>query len=361
MKIAHLTLMFGCNYGGSMQALATQRLLKEFGHEVVTVNYHPSKRVGLYRGLFGQSKITQKLEKYIFDYKLYRGSQKFIEFRESNFLLSRPIVTQKQIEKFCSEFDAVAVGSDQIWAERWIRPFYFLDFELPKHVKKIALAACCGTLSGSLEYRKYLGKCLSGFDAISVRNSFTANLVNEFSEKKCVETCDPTLVVQNYDDDSIVSSQNYALIYSSNRTKLSVENTFSVIRELKKRNLKILSIVPPEMKSDEYFPADEEIYDISPPQWNSLIRHAKILVTDSFHGAVFSTIHNIPLIAISTGHVSFVRVTKYLQDLGLERLLLEEPSLISDVMQALDEIDWNFSNNRKHEMASNYRQFLESI
>lgn len=119
MKIAIFTHPLVSNYGGILQAYALQKVLKSMGHEVVTVNRRNKKPTLL------RTKL-QKLKQAVFKHHsslILTSKQKDAitmnssEFIKRNINLSELIENTGSLKRFFKthDFDAVIVGSDQIW------------------------------------------------------------------------------------------------------------------------------------------------------------------------------------------------------------------------------------------------------
>ena len=131
MKIGILTLPLHTNYGGILQAYALQTVLERMGHEVQVLNREQKRHVNKYRfPLFVAKRVVNK----------YILGRKIRIFQEHYFNRTYPIIsqyTQPFIDKYIhyrnvddlstlrpNEYEALVVGSDQIW-----RPSYYSKIE----------------------------------------------------------------------------------------------------------------------------------------------------------------------------------------------------------------------------------------
>src|SRR5690554_1564864 len=158
MKIGILTQPLHYNYGGLIQAYALQKVLKDMGHEVYTVDlpfrktfYKKLRRMG--SRLFHKYLLGKK-ELHVFNNQPKNKEQKVIEqhtrkFINENITLTEHISLVEKINRLKKyKFNAYIVGSDQVW-----RPMYspglstfFLDFtKNGNNIKRIAYAASFGT------------------------------------------------------------------------------------------------------------------------------------------------------------------------------------------------------------------------
>jgi hypothetical protein len=137
-------------------------------------------------------------------------------------------------------------------------------------------------------------KHLKGFQSVSVRETDSVSLLKSISPVTVKFVLDPTLLLTKEDWDQVCADRfiedDYAFCYflGSNPNERKIAEEFA-----KKRGLKIVAIPPIDILSktqDESF-GDMQLYDASPEQFLSLIKHAKYVFTDSFHAVVFSNIY----------------------------------------------------------------------
>ena len=158
MKIGILTFHFGNNYGGILQCYALQQVLTSRGHEVEVINYRATP-LPLYLRVYNKIKTISSYKTYL---KLFRehfltnglpGKQKeeevrailakFDAFRAKYLHITSP-VNAHTIGNWCNKkYDAVVVGSDQVWTSLYEKEYvYFLNWQPEFPGKKISYAAC---------------------------------------------------------------------------------------------------------------------------------------------------------------------------------------------------------------------------
>lgn len=169
MKIAILTLQLHSNYGGVIQNYALQKVLKRMGHEAYTINFNPRRKVNKFKlvlsairrtimKLIGHRSGIIFLEKKIAKDKLIiqQHVRRFINERIN---MTQPLYTKKDLEAINNMgFDAVIVGSDQVWRTRYAHPdieTYFLDFITNRNIKKLAFSASFGVDDMKLSKKAY--------------------------------------------------------------------------------------------------------------------------------------------------------------------------------------------------------------
>lgn len=361
MRIAHLTLLHGYNYGGLLQAYATQKILKFHGHQVITLDYHPAKRMILLRKLTLNIAALHKPIGNWLDQRQFSGVAQFNHFREQNFEFSPPCYNQEQLTKICQdmEIDAVVVGSDQVWSASWLKPPYFLDFDLEPNCKRISLAACCGHFNTEPSYLDYCAKTLSKFDAISVRNEFTAELVKKTTRRTPKIICDPTIATDIPTESVEKIADAYILVYVINRPQ-SLPLTQQMIENIKEATqLPVYSITPAELKGVETLLVEQAITDITPFQWHYLMSRASYVITDSFHGTIFCLKNHRQFMIPKNRLKTSIRLQTLLNHLGLESRIVEQINDISE-LNNLPQPDWLIIDEQIKQMAENYHKFVIS-
>lgn len=308
MKIGVVTFWHGNdNYGMIMQCWALQTFLKKLGHDPFVIRYNPvgclPKRwlklvIKFIKSISSSSFRDSVLRENVLikEKELHYPERKFDEFRKRYLQFSS--LEYHYIEKLRllpPKADCYVCGSDQIWAgslksrNTW---GYYLDFG-SKRTKRIAYAPSFGHNLNTEDSLKLLGKALSRFDAISCREWKGVELCKEHGyEATKVE--DPTLLLSAKDYAPIMSKKmydNYIFIYS-----LNIEKPEDIYwRELKTTYPNHKIVVTPAsgfIPGREIFGDEVEYKYATPGEWLSLIAHADLVVTSSFHGIVFSVLFN---------------------------------------------------------------------
>ena len=192
MRIGILTYHSASNYGAFFQAYALQAHLKQQGHDVRFINRLPidnlSKRlkrsmVGVYLRIFKRSAQQSEV------------NEQFRKERDRYFTITKPYSNTSCLSSDLLQFDAIIVGSDQVWNVGGITgypdPFFFLDFKKPDHLKKISYAACFGQKNQAEEHFSFIKKRFADFDCVSVRNVFSQELFCKLTGKTPALVCDP--------------------------------------------------------------------------------------------------------------------------------------------------------------------------
>ena len=308
-KIGILTQPLGHNYGGILQAYALQEALRRMGHTVETIDFQ--KESPLWRQVASLPKtmilrrplvapIRQK------DKKVFYANTK--HFIKQHIALSPKFTSQGAVGSYCKEqnYDAIIVGSDQVWRESFSPhlPTFFLDF-LPANsaTKRIAYAASYGNQNPiSPELIAQVKPFAQKFDAISVREHSGIELTKRLFDVEATEVLDPTMLLSADDYKALFASLSDDLpgnlfVYVLDRTD---EKTRFIRQEAEKRGLSPFEVLPQKRYlHEELFKSNKEPFELPPVElWLKSIAESDFVITDSFHGTVFSIIFGKPFIAI---------------------------------------------------------------
>ena len=366
MEILILTQPLHTNYGGLLQAYALQQILKGMGHDVVT------DRLGVVRKLPLWNRALRFLYHAVQfcilkNYRYYPYRYLFVSFdKESKAKRSISINTDRFVNTHIDtidlltrsnesvidavrQFDAIVVGSDQVWrATMSDIPTYFLSFTKAINVKRIAYAASFGT-DDLNEYSKMDMKIASEsiklFDAVSVREKSGVHLCRDYFKMDAVHVLDPTMLLSKDDYLKLIEeedkpcSENILLTYVLDRTQEK--------NDIIQRVGEALHLTSCENGAVKYFSnvvesnVSECIYP-SVSRWVAGFRDAQFVVTDSFHGTVFSIIFNKPFVAILNSKRGSSRFISLLSVLGLEnRLISTTNDLLEEHLKTIDYTEVN--------------------
>lgn len=362
MKIGILTQPLLDNYGGLLQAYALKEVLQSMGHEVTIINRQKKAPFPLrkYASIVKSILIGRTIAPNIFSKQSRRDtiSRETIGFREKYFLnLSELITDNKGMAKLNNMgFDAYIVGSDQCWRPRYSPAIqnYFLDFaENDDKVKRISYAASFGVSHWEFtdEDTERSKELLKKFDAISVREDSAIGLVRDkLGRDDAIHVLDPTMLLNigQYSDlvkaENIPTSPGNLKVYVLDKTK----EKHNFVRQIEERlQLKAFEVLPSKRLKEEKVTKDniKDFVYPHPVAWLRGFEDAKFVITDSFHGTVFSILHNIPFVAIGNKDRGLSRFESVLKMFGLEDRLVVDIGEVNVEEYIKEEIDWDKINN----------------
>lgn len=331
MKIGIVTFWTGLdNYGQILQAYALQRFLRNNGHDAFIIRYNHSACRGIIWWLKLPIKLMSIFYLLLFDRKrLYLRfqfkKQKKISEEENklhprNFNLfknryinfSKKIYNQKTIMVDPPKADVYIAGSDQIWGG--LDPVYYLQFA-PLSSKRIAFAPSFGGVKLNNNRKRILKRYIDSFSVLGIREKDGVDLCKSLGREDAFLAIDPTLLLSKNDYSEIavtnLDNSDYLFLYMlGNEMDFDISKVYSWAMD---RNLKI-KYVASQGQIDNY----EKIFP-NVDEWIGLIKNAKYVVTNSFHGTVFSLIMNKNFLVVPlSGAFSRMngRVVDLLTDLG---------------------------------------------
>lgn len=376
LKVAILTQPLHNNYGGLLQAYALKEVLKQRGHEVTIINRRtptPSK----FRLLAHQ--IKMKLISKTLNPKLQLTEQqkKIISLNTDNFVnqyipeLSELITSNHGMRNLNNQnFDAYIVGSDQCW-----RPIYspkienfFLDFaEHTKNIKRVSYAASFGTSDWEFNKKQTetCKKLLKKFDAISVREKSAISLVQTYLNRSdAVHVLDPTMLLSKDQYNNIIKAQKIEKSPGSLNVYVLDKNPKkeAFISNIEKQlGLKQFEVMPKKrINTDKVIGSNINDFQYPhPASWIKAFEDAEFVITDSFHGTLFSILYNVPFITLGNKHRGMARFKSLLETFNLsERLVSDIQSVDIDSLLKMH-IDWEDVNETISSKRNASLSFLE--
>lgn len=323
------------NYGGIAQAYALQKFLRDLGHSVETTTTLGSPYIRYIATNPVLRKILRKGPVQN-DEAISRLTQKFIDKN----IKQVPLKEAKKKSKV-GAYDLYISGSDQVWRAQYsYLPDYLFSFVKSSKAPKISYAASFGKddldeFSPSLKRRTR--RLAQKFDAISVREESGMSLVETHWGRESFHHVDPTLLLSSSDYDSAIRDSDIPIeppagskifTYVLDPTDLSRQVISFVEKHLHSSSYKLIE---EDLNSGKTLPAFE--------QWLQSFKDADFVVTDSFHGTVFSIIYKKPFISIGNESRGLARFRSLLTTFSLEHLLILKPDDISTTLLEMP-IDW---------------------
>ena len=307
MRVGILTFHYGRNYGALLQAYGLRKAIESLGHDASVIHYIPEYcsyymspketpwlRLG-WRTYGPRLAIERRLRTY-----------RFNRFKRKELRLTQRCHSKEDLSQQVAGLDVLVVGSDQVWNLNFVHSddlCYFLDFPRQDQLRCISYAACCGRKDQPPERLSRVAELLANFHAIGVRNDVTTEFVSSLSGRNATVVADPTLLVDfGAIEDGHVPDSRYILVYALEQT--SFEAYAKVIGALKQRfRLPVWAVADGDVRWGETpFPgADQNCIGIMPGRFLSLLKHASCIVTDSFHGTIFSVKYRKPFLTLNDG------------------------------------------------------------
>lgn len=359
---------FNNNYGGYLQAYAIITVVKSMGHDVCLINRRYNKRPW---GWILKKTIRNLLDFFCGKHPLLiiPNQEKEYYWRGKNMLkfvnnhikpCSPPLYCSKKLRAFCeNRFDYIIVGSDQVWRPDYAPNIedFFLCF-LNDQTKKIAYAASFGLTDPVFPLAK-LGEystVLSDFKTILLREKSGLDFIHKYKwivKKEPKVVLDPTMLLTQEQYKSLFSTQNtyhcslFCYILDESCFSNSVINKVSSLFCLKPYYI----IDSKKWKEDKcIMPSIEE--------WLCGISSANYVITDSFHGTVFSILFNKPFVVCPNSIRGNDRFETLLSHFNLTDRLVNSMDQLERVLNK--RIDWDNVNLRIEVLRKESYNLLEA-
>ena len=291
MKIGIITWFRYENYGTKLQAIALQRYLRKGGHDVQLIDFpipeHPRPQKKFLDRVHSRLNymMLQYARKQYCD-QLAEKSLRMEQVINDQCLVTVPIKTDEDYINICNQFDLIICGSDQIWNPNWYHPYYYADFPEIK-VKKISYAPSIGIHEIPEDKKELINKSLKSFSMITVRENKAASLLEPIIGYKPKTVLDPTMLITKEQwmdlfDLKSKEKEGYLLCYflTDNR------NHWKAARRLAQEKHMTIRIIP--QMGFSYFYKGKKYVDAGIKEFLNAILNADYILTDSFHGTVFS-------------------------------------------------------------------------
>lgn len=329
-KVGIMSMQRIANYGSFLQAYALKQLIEELGCNVEFVDYHVGAPV-IAEKADSKNKYIRKIEKGLetFRYQApFAHKISFIRYKQSFAQKYMPLLEVTDEMNYNPTLDCLVIGSDEVFncIQKNSNVGYSLElFGKDNNAKKlITYAASFGntTLEKLKKYNKddEIGDLLKRFHAISVRDVNSGAIVKRLIGKEPVYNLDPVLTYDYMNCcnkiPNVQKEEKYLILYAY-AGRISNDEADWILAYAKKKNLKIYAIGGIQKCADRFV-------DCSPFEVLAYFKNAEEIITDTFHGSIFSVITHRPfatLIRKSVGN-SYGNEEK-LSDL-LKRLNLTE-------------------------------------
>ncbi|MFN6515930.1 MAG: polysaccharide pyruvyl transferase family protein [Nostoc sp. CreGUA01] len=330
MKIGILTFHHINNYGATLQAYALWSFLNSQGYDVEIIDYRPLKIVWRYlRPLIPFKQFEKVLVNIPRAWKMRRFLLSHVKLSQKKFY------GKKGLEYYHDKYDVVICGSDQIWCLDSFRGFdsaFFLDFVSNQSTRKISYAASFGNTVNLGIYQENIYHFINQFQTILVRDSNSVNIINNECNKKATKVLDPTFLI-TYDTIKTPPQINtkYLLLYIHAEIEPEEEEFIKLLAN--SENLTIVSVDKPNKL------AQINLESASPKEWVGLYSQASYIVTNTYHGTIFSIIFQKPFnVFLRSDKQNKVR--DLLMDFNLENRMFSVREIPETLPQEIFDIDY---------------------
>lgn len=284
------------NYGSALQSWAMAKAIqKATNFEVVPVlvDYCPEvlldkDPLNPFKNMWDQSEEAQRMCALTMP-AIKVNYDKFMSFFDKNFEKTKKKYTSENFNDIIKneELDGFICGSDTIFSYEEFKfdDGYFAEYDVMKK-NSVAFAASFGDCHFNEEVQQKLNDKLQNFNAIYLRESQMVDYVKSKVNIPVGRVIDPTLLLEPEEYDTITSDEKkeekYLLLYSR---RYNPEMEKYAIELAKKNNWKIVEI---SLRATNAEKGHEMRYDAGVEEFLALVKNAEFVVTNSYHGMIFS-------------------------------------------------------------------------
>lgn len=354
MKIGIITFHWGTNYGGVLQAFALQEYLKRHikESEVFMINYAPvTHSESIIKCLF-----TKQIHKIPSNLVTYFKEKKFVDFRRKYLSTTSRYKTNQDLKENPPKFDVYICGSDQIWNPYIIETYgipYYLNFGSGS-IKRISYAVSFGCIEYPADKLDIIAEYIKKFNHLSVRENTGVDILKSRGFLDVNLVPDPTFL---FDGDQLLS------ITQQVTDKNLLENGYVFCYSLQS-NQRLIKQITDLFKTDGNLLVDTKMFKysfIGIEEWLGFIHSSTFVITNSFHGVVFSILMKRPFIVLPIeGALSGMndRINTLLKKFDMEDRLVSSYDENTIKLLKDKKIDWDKIDVVKNELKATGTKYL---
>lgn len=367
-KIGLITYHAPYNFGSTLQAYATQEKLNDFGYDAEIINYRmiPQKKAySLIRTNAGKKAFLIDLAQFPVYPQKRKRAERFEQFFKSHLNLTDEFEEPEEFLEQAKKYDAMISGSDQIWNKesnelfssdwKYMMPFLLDGFQ----GKKVSYASSIG--NSTEEDMQHIVAYISSFDHIAMREGSSAKKIGKLIGREVETVLDPTLLLtgdewrQKLGVKKANIEKPYVLFYSLTGFK-PLRRGEGLLKKIADQGYQIRFITP-------YFnyPWNDKRFvnavSYGPIEFLKAVYNADAIVTDSFHGTIFSINLGKKFYSINGQNISDFRKTDILEKLGLMNRSITWDTKYEELDQS--EIDYQAVNEKLDELRKHSIDYLK--
>lgn len=345
MKVCTITCHDVYNHGASLQAYALMHYLESINCSVEIIDYKPDYLSNHYNffavdSINWKKNITLKLI-YIalkFPIRLWGIQRKnaFDRFKRENLKLT-PIRYSSfdELKANPPMADVYICGSDQIWNtlhKNGKDPSFYLGFS-PVGRVRIAYAASLATDKIYDGYEGFIKSNVDNINYIGIRERSGVELLKSIGINNAQHVMDPAFLLSKEQWNKVSKgdfNESYVLVYDFDSDVLVKKLALKIARE---KGYKIYTVNPGKFDF-----ADRRFDFVGPDTFISLIRDAKVVISNSFHAVVFSLIFNTDFYITMRKEAINIRMSDLLDSLSMkDRLVFDVDAIDLDTPKTFNE------------------------
>lgn len=361
-KVGIMSMQRIANYGSFLQAYALKTMIEGLGHSVQFVDYHVCPPV-IQDASESTNKLTRLFKKGLETFTFHAPLQDklaFIKYKKNYAKKYLPLLGITDIYNYQPKLDYLVIGSDEVFnciQKNTNVGFSPELFGADNHANKvITYAASFGntTLSKLQQYKKddEVASYLQNISAISVRDKNSGKIVQDLMGRTPEYNLDPVLVYDYINECNKIPDlelkERYLILYAYSGRITDSEAEW-IANYAKRRGLKVYAIGGVQKCADRFI-------DCSPFEVLAYFKNAEEIITDTFHGSIFSTIAHKPFTTIirkslGNSYGNEEKLSDLLKRLGLESRMtyaVQDTARINSISIDYAEVDKLITQERLH-------------
>lgn len=330
-KAKILTFHNAENYGATLQAYALKETLKKLDVDASFINYKNKTILSDYK-LIKTHSLKSFFSSLWYLPRNLKRKKSFKSFSDKYLDTNTKVyLTKEEIEQDINDKDIYVAGSDQIWNPSLtggLSDIYTLNFG-NQDITKVIYGASLGNEELLQEYSLDFKSKTKGLKYISVREKSIIKPLEEICNKKIYQVIDPTLLLKKEDWEKLINEnkkvnledKDYILVYTlfENDEITKIANYISSITGLKVVHFRKYNAYNKELMN---------LYSKGPIDFINAFKNAKYVITNSFHGTVFSLMFEKKFYSVLP-QTRAGRIKDLLKDLELEDRIVQNKEQIN--------------------------------
>ena len=312
------------NYGSALQTWALHQAVNALGRgrwQAVLVDYCPDvladkNPLDPFKNMWDQDAESQRMCMLSMP-AIHENYYKFDRFYHEHFLKTERKYTSSNFNEISADehLDGFICGSDTIFCpdEFGVDDGYFAEY-LPMKRHSVAYAASFGEPHFTQSMYSVLNGRLLNFRAFGLRENAMVSYVADHTRVPVKKVLDPTLLLEAAEYDSITEKrlerEPYLLLYGR-RYNVAMETYADDVAT--RNGWRIVEI---SLRASNEEKGHKMFYEAGIEEFLSLVKYAEMVVTNSYHGMIFS-IQFQKEFAVFSREQCDVKIMELLESLGL--------------------------------------------
>ena len=292
------------NYGSALQTWALHQSVKKLGYTPVLIDYCPDiladkDPLNPFGNMWDKDEESKRMVELTMP-AIHENYKKFDCFYHDRFIRTRQKYTSENFNDVVAEenLDGFVCGSDTIFCpdEFGFDDGYYANYDVMKG-HAVSYAASFGDPHFTAETYRILDERIKNFKALGIRENQMVPYLKEHTNIPVQRVIDPTLLLDASEYETIIkeptSQEKYLLLYAR---RYSPKMEAYAERLANQNGWKIVEI---SLRATNAKKGHKMAYSAGVEEFLGLVKNAEFVVTNSFHGMIFSVQFNRPFVIFS--------------------------------------------------------------